>query len=149
MTVVSLGHKTNETFLLTGVAMFPFSIHSLTSCVLVAATLFGGIVPLAQAGSHCGTEACCCLPLIEAEYSCCSQSSHQLQCRCSVEKELPAAPDENRSSHERESSRRAAALVVTFAVCMKQLQADATFDALQFSFRPIPRQQEILCRWLI
>jgi hypothetical protein len=129
--------------------MFPFSIHSLISCVLMAATLLGGIVPLVQAGSHCGIETCCCLPSIEAEYSCCSQPSHQLQCQCLVEKDLPAAPDENRRSHERESSRRAAALVVTYAVCMKQSKADATFDTLPFSFWPILRQQEILCRWLI
>ncbi|HBL42790.1 MAG TPA: hypothetical protein DDZ90_05290 [Planctomycetaceae bacterium] len=117
--------------------------------MLMAATLLGGMISSAQAGSYCGTEACCCSPSIEAEHSCCSQTSHQLQCRSSVEKELPVAPEENRSSQERESSRRAATAVVMLAVCTKQSQADATFDTPQFSFQPLLRQQVILCRWLI
>ena len=134
---------------LTGVAMFQTLIQSLISWMLVAATLLRGVVPSAQASHRCSTEACCCSPSMDAEQSCCSETSHQLRCRCSVEQELPVTPDENRSSQEREVSRLAATQVVTYVVCTQQLQSGTAFDTPQFSFQPTLHQQEILCSWLI
>ncbi|WP_145441719.1 hypothetical protein [Gimesia chilikensis] len=129
--------------------MFQSLTQSLISWMLVAATLLGGVVPSAQANQRCEAEACCCSPSMDAEQSCCSETSPQLRCRCSAEKEFPIAPDENRTSQEREISRLAATQVVTYVDCMQQLQSGTAFDAPQFSFQPTLHQQEVLCSWLI
>ncbi|QDT20278.1 hypothetical protein [Gimesia chilikensis] len=86
---------------------------------------------------------------MDVEQGCCSATSHQLRCRCSVEQKLPVIPDENRSSQEREVSRLAANQVITYVVCTQQLQSGTAFDTPQFSFQPTLHQQEILCSWLI
>ncbi|QGQ24838.1 hypothetical protein F1728_20045 [Gimesia benthica] len=73
----------------------------------------------------------------------------QLRCRCSVEKELPATPDNQRPSQERVVSRLAATQVVTYDACMQPMHSGTALDTPQFAFQPILRQQEILCSWLI
>ena len=129
--------------------MFQSLTQSLISWMLVAATFVGGVVPSAKANHRCDTKACCCSPSMDVEQSCCSETSHQLRCPCSVEKEFPVAPDENRTSQERGVSRLAATQVVTYGVCMQQMQSGAAVDTPQLSFLPILHQQEILCSWLI
>jgi heme A synthase len=129
--------------------MFQFLTQSLICWMLVAATLFGGVVSSAQAGHGCDVEICCCSPSLDAEQSCCSETSAQLQCQCSVEKELPVTPDNHRPSQEREVSRLAATLVVTYDVCMQHMHSGTASDTPRLSFQPILRQQEILCSWLI
>lgn len=129
--------------------MFQFLTNSLISLVLIVAVTLSGVVPVIGAGNQCGSEQCCRTRSDEAVQSCCSTPTHPHICQCSVKNKRPPTPVENRTSDKRDLSRRADCVAVASVVCVRESQTHSPRDATLFSFQPIPRQQAVLCCWLI
>jgi len=139
----------------TGVSMFP-PASQLLSIVLIAATAFGAVVP---ARSTCavkvhdrGSKQCCgacCATSSMASRTCCSEPVPASTCRCSVDHERPAAPQEQRSSGERDGARRADCVLSIAVIADDRPTALPIEDAFHLSSLPTLRHLAALCRWLI
>ncbi|MEZ5940242.1 MAG: hypothetical protein R3C18_02545 [Planctomycetaceae bacterium] len=133
--------------------MFP-SLSRLCSLLLIAATLVTSVVP---AVSHCAAQdfcrektaaCCCCARAVKSSHSCCTESAEEHICRCTVDQERPAVPQEQRNSNER--------FEVRISICAVsdvpslddgqnvRRSSDAPYACLSHSTL---RHLAVLCRW--
>ncbi len=134
--------------------------NSLVSVVLIAAMAFVSLVSAAGVceakGAKCGSRQCrsaCCTPSDKAALPCCSAPKISHPCRCSVENERPATPEERQNSgqrngNEQNDARRAENLAIAAFVGDGESLLQSTADAPLFSFLPTLQRQAVLCRWL-
>ena len=139
----------------TGIFMFHSVKPPVISFVLVVATILAGVVPVAGAcemsSVQCGVKQCrraCCTKTIEPADLCCSTFSQLQACRCSVENQRPATPQERRTSDERDASRRAGGTLAVIFVGDDEILTLPIKDGPLFSSLPATRRQAILCLWL-
>jgi hypothetical protein len=130
--------------------------RKIVTLVLIATTALTGVVP---AIGVCGTITCergskqrcggCCGKSSESANACCSKPAQPLVCHCSVDEERPAAPQERRSSDERDAARRVVCLLAVVLVADERPSTQPIVDVTFFSSLPSLRRQAVLCRWLI
>jgi hypothetical protein len=135
--------------------MFRFAANPFVSFALIAATAFAGVVPVVGACTakeiQCGAEQCCntcCTGPDVSAQTCCSKVIQSHGCRCSVENERPATPQERRTSDERNNVRLVQSVVAAVFVADDESRLQLTDDATLYPFLPTSRRQAVLCRWL-
>lgn len=125
---------------------------NILSLVLITAIACGGVVPanevcnstqeVKRCCGHCGANQS------EARSTCCSKSTEPQACKCSVDQERPATPQERRNPDERENTRRAECVVTVTPVGNNHSLPQSIEDGVLLSSQSQPRRQALLCRWL-
>ncbi len=127
--------------------------RQLLSIALIAATAFVAVVPASGACAakvhDRGAKQCCCATSSMASRTCCSQDVPASTCRCSVDHERPAVPQEQRSSDERDGARRADCVLSVALIADDRPTTLLIEDAAHLSPLPTLRHLAALCRWLI
>ena len=134
-----------------GIVMFRPQ-RNVFSLVLIAATACGSVVPANDVcnSTHEAKRCCghCGADQSEARSTCCSKSAEPQACKCSVDQERPATPQERRNPDERENTRRAECAVTVTPVGDDHSPPQSVEDSALLSSQSQPRRQAVLCRWL-